>query len=583
MENKGGIILLVVYVGRIIDNIIQKQKDRAKDKKTLKMINDKDFSFLLDLDNEELALLCSKYAFVDLVEQLLKIDFNKGESLIEYIVNNDVDNPYKNNFFTNLLETDCHKIMWYIQFKEKNTTYLDKIINLGDAEKNANLFIEKLYVPSIYTMKENNILYKTFLYTLSFIKKDPKTVFINYKKFMTLEEMSQEQIDIVIDNIKDLQIDKFSRQALFDKRILSLQVKENDVDFILKLLNSITYDENDEIELLAKMNSNSKTIEEEILRMNNSNISITKFSLYQIVLVEMYIRKKLFQNGIEPVLVDLLSNTDSKGICFYNNDEKRYEVEINRYQFDEKTIEELINVIAHENGHIMHIHRRVNMDIMGDMDIDLYSKDFFIRGIANDAFASEGYYLDNYYCYSDEYLAEVESYHEKEKVINEKNICYQEIKSNLRNMKNTRYFWDSERFFFSKESKHINDLFEEQLDKLIKQKNGEIEKYVAEMKKETPILLLEYDINKKEIPRRRSVDELLEIIFHSNDKKIKQVCTCLLINRFNEYKEKKEDVENNIKHVKKLIRNKEIDVDLADLLLNSVKKSPLIQEHKIKI
>ena len=73
------------------------------------------------------------------------------------------------------------------------------------------------------------------------------------------------------------------------------------------------------------------------------------------------------------------------------------------------------------------------------------------------------------------------------------------------------------------------------------------------------ILLVEYDINKEEMPRRRSVDELLEIMNSSDDKKMKQVCLGLLLTRFNEFKEKNENIRKqqnlNERTIKATVQN----------------------------
>ena len=83
--------------------------------------------------------------------------------------------------------------------------------------------------------------------------------------------------------------------------------------------------------------------------------------------------------------------------------------------------------------------------------------------------------------------------------------------------------------------------------------------------------MIEYDINKKEIPRRRSIDELLEIMKNSDDKKVKQACMGLLISRFDIYKEKESDLENNKKHLEKLISENKIDKNVSNVLTSYIK------------
>ena len=129
------------------------------------------------------------------------------------------------------------------------------------------------------------------------------------------------------------------------------------------------------------------------------------------------------------------------------------------------------------------------------------------------------------------------------------------------------YKRDLNRFFWG--NYHLNDFFEDNFDYVLEKRGKENVK--ERLKEEAPILLIEYDINKKEIPRRRSIDELLEIMKNSDDKKVKQACMGLLISRFDIYKEKESDLEDNKKHLEKLINENKIDKNVSNVLTSYIK------------
>ena len=57
----------------------------------------------------------------------------------------------------------------------------------------------------------------------------------------------------------------------------------------------------------------------------------------------------------------------------------------------------------------------------------------------------------------------------------------------------------------------------------------------------------------------------------SDDKKVKQACIGLLISRFDIYKEKESDLENNKKHLEKLISENKIDENVSAILISYIK------------
>jgi hypothetical protein len=58
---------------------------------------------------------------------------------------------------------------------------------------------------------------------------------------------------------------------------------------------------------------------------------------------------------------------------------------------------------------------------------------------------------------------------------------------------------------------------------------------------------------------------------NSDDKKVKQACMGLLISRFDIYKEKESDLENNKKHLEKLINENKIDKNVSNVLTSYIK------------
>jgi hypothetical protein len=173
-------------------------------------------------------------------------------------------------------------------------------------------------------------------------------------------------------------------------------------------------------------------------------------------------------------------------------------------------------------------------------------------------------------------MADVISKYETDKFLYDKKECLQRLKDSLANDEKFLYKRDLNRFFWG--NYHLNDFFEDNFDYVLEKRGKENVK--ERLKEEAPILLIEYDINKKEIPRRRSIDELLEIMKNSDDKKVKQACMGLLISRFDIYKEKESDLENNKKHLEKLISENKIDKNVSNVLTSYIKSRETVAIKK---
>ncbi|MBR3891391.1 MAG: hypothetical protein IKJ30_04915 [Bacilli bacterium] len=551
----------------------KKSKLRGKDIK--RMIENNDFSFLLELNEHKLASLCVKMKSNKIIGKLATLDFDKVESFISYLLEHYITSTYViKDLFIELLNSNKEKTIEYLVNHSAPYSLLN-LVDSNDYEKLSDMLIEYLEDKNFKSLPYSSILRESFVFTYAYMKKNPKEALDSYK-IMSIDKMSDKQLEIIMGILDKGKYTELPRKYLKNEKVLRRYIESSsERKYILSLLDTTTYSSEEEKKLLSKIDGKYNTVEELIIDMHNSNVKRNDMSIYQILAFEMYARKKLESYGATPALVDVFSTTEKRGVYHYSNlDNTHHQIAITGDGNRVVSVFDIIRVLEHEMAHAFQEVNRKEMNIMYDEDVDLYSKDTFIRNIAFGWGDSQEYYDFNYIRFSDEYVAEVIARVETEKLLNGKRECFQKYKDKSDVIGDIEYKRNPERFFWG--VYHLNDFFEDNFDYEIKRRGKEA--LEERMKKETPILLIEYDINKEEMPRRRSIEELLEMMNTSDDKKIKQVCLGLLINRFNEFKEKKEDVEESIKHVESLLKDNKIDKGIASILLHSHRKP--IEENK---
>lgn len=247
-----------------------------------------------------------------------------------------------------------------------------------------------------------------------------------------------------------------------------------------------------------------------------------------------------------------------------------------------------MRILHHEMTHVLQKERVTSMDLKGDRDTDLYTKDNLLKLVNKDVEDIIEYYYGNYSHLSIEYYAEYNAYLETAKLFGIDSACYDKYKLNINSLpedvqwaieKNDLppYYYEVNRKDKDGSMIHINDLVEIHLDQILKD-----DELREKIEKEAPLILYEYDITKEEAPRRRTIEELVSLLNNSDNKKDKDIYLMLLINRVDGRKEKEVEWNKSVEEIKRLFEEGIISEKQTKFLLSSVVECKNVLEPKVK-
>ena len=552
------------------------KKKKLAGRQIKQMIKSNDFSFLMDLEPNQIISLCVKFKTNKIVGELAKLDFERTKEFIKYLYDNHISAPIINkNLILELLKANEKETIKYLTDSSVTVDYMDLVDN-SNLEEVSDILVNSMSEKDFRSVSYSSLLRHSFAYTHAYFRKNITDAFKS-NHIKEVSKMKDSELEKILALLSERKFIEMPREYLLDERVLERCTdNKDDRKTIIKLLNMTEYTIESEELLLDKINGKFSSVEDLIKDMHKRNLNREDMSIYELLAFEVYARKKLYNLGIYKSRVNVFSNIDQYGSSNYSGYDKLYNIMISYDGKRVNNVEKLVGVINHEIAHCYQDYNVKNMNMNVDIDIDLYSKDYFIRHIAFGFIDAEEYYEFNYSKISEEYMADVISKYETDKFLYDKKECLQRLKDSLANDEKFLYKRDLNRFFWG--NYHLNDFFEDNFDYVLEKRGKENVK--ERLKEEAPILLIEYDINKKEIPRRRSIDELLEIMKNSDDKKVKQACMGLLISRFDIYKEKESDLENNKKHLEKLISENKIDKNVSNVLTSYIKSRETVAIKK---
>lgn len=192
---------------------------------------------------------------------------------------------------------------------------------------------------------------------------------------------------------------------IYDDYIMKKYIPNNiELDFVKNILldPNVDYCCEDELILLKFLNSPYKTIEEEIRNMHEKGIDRYHMSITQILAFAFYARKYLYENNVKNHSVNMFnysSNDSLKGL--HTNDSVFVFVD----PFPANgTVKNILLTLNHELEHAIQQSNFIKVNLDKDEDIDIYTKDYFLKT----AIGKE-YIIENYHTLSYEIDAQIKS------------------------------------------------------------------------------------------------------------------------------------------------------------------------------
>ena len=295
-------------------------------------------------------------------------------------------------------------------------------------------------------------------------------------------------------------------------------------------LNCLQYDKELEQDFLVAVESTGTTIEEYLA---SQLLHSTDDDILQISAVKLYVLKLLDQFGVQDVRVNVNTygySADTQGSCFQDR--------IDLHCYSNRSLEKMIHTGAHEAHHADQNKNVKYVLLTKDNDIDIYSKEDFIRDI------DPSYYPRNYRKVASEYDADLKAkidlfklkdlqvtpFERLRKVITVK--LFRE-KDYLKDIKShMQYEMVSTRLDENNVEHPLETIFEATLKKAHSEslENGTFHKLMTKIRTNYPIIEFEYSITESDV-HRRSVRELVDKMIE--DKNNVDVYRYLLISYLN--------------------------------------------------
>lgn len=580
-------------------NILDKAKKIIKNMKKVeytnevidKMIKDNNYDFIDYIDDDAIIDICEKYNSNAILKEMLKKDFFRIYKIIELIDGNiwlfSSQEIFYKDLFEEMLKLNYHETLKFLE-ENPNKTY--GLLTNSDYLNITDILIKNGFSNDDYK-KITDVIIEPFL--LALLKNNAKKTLISYDDHRLswfLHSSNIKMVKKICDVFSSLRLEDLPKDALENKKILTHYVKdENERNLIHNIVTSISYSKENETKLLGMFDNRFNSVEELINNMyyNENNKRRDDMSIYEILAIQIYAQKYLKKKNINTCDINMFkysnethygtssmySYTHTLGVMNHNH-----------------TIIQLIRVLHHELAHVEQRELIHNMDIKADRDVDLYTKDNLLKICNIEVKDNFVYYNGNYSYLSVEYYAEYNSFLETSKLFGKDNVCYDKFKLDTKSLPEEfsdmivdnempSYYYDVNRKNHQGEVIHINDLVELHLDSILKD-----EELREKIKKEAPLILYEYDISKDEVPRRRTIEELINLLNNSESEKEKDIYLMLLINRFDGRKEKDEDVKKSKEEVLKLFNEGKISSAQKELLLSSIieNDNSTLQKSKLK-
>lgn len=532
---------------------------KIKSDTIIEFVKNGNFDFVGYLDFESINMLCDKYQTNSFVINLAKIDYDKFKKYFSTMYFSDY---MLKNLLTSLLEIDYDKTMAFL--KERNPAEQDGLLWGSDYSEMLKLLVDNKF---LFDKNYYGFLPVSKVFFFAALSLDYKNAF-TYSRFW--ENCDNDDIlAIYKEKLTDVRLEDLPKKFVANEDVLKFYIKEDaNRTLILEILKSNRYSKECEMKLLDNFVFKFNSVEEKIISMfsDEKNKTRDRMSIYELLVIDVYIKKKLYEKGIYNVIVDVFDFGEKYryGDFIYEHSSGSYKVSVSNLN---RKIMDIIKTGEHECAHADQRYNIVNLNVDSDEDLDVYSKDYFLR-----KYSDEKYYSNNYWVIPSEYNAEYKGYIESVRLFGLLDECYNQYKDIIGTAsKDSKkkiddcfgYNFDVYRtveIFGEIVTMHINDLMEFKLDELIFSDRG----VISFIEERVPLISYEYDLNKKSSPRRRNLESLVNCIISSKNEKEKKVFKQIFVNRFDVRKEKREDIEKSIALFKRLVDKKMIEEDIIE-------------------
>ena len=370
----------------------------------------------------------------------------------------------------------------------------------------------------------------------------------------------------LIDNIFPTRL--IPHEILKSREYIDAKLKnedENTRNWLYIILNS-DYSEENERHFLDAIGFKNKSIEECLKARLNTYKATTLDFIYDIAIIRLYGQKLLMDNKLfaRKIFMNKYSVSD------FNDTLGDYEANfdnINLYVSKFPNIEKLFETVIHEIRHVIQFDYIRHADIDKDSDVDIYSKDAYLRDVLG-----RDYYTDNYENISYELDAEFNAYFAKysmkkkshvkllklpinafyNKVIREVSIIERD---NLKFEKYGMRKYNGNLYFLS-------DLFDQVIISQY-EKSEDVNQFINTINSKYPIFMYEYSITKDDI-HKKSILELVNGLINAENEKEEKIYECLIRSSIDKLKYYNHDI--NRAEIESIISHHKIPVDIKNRL-----------------
>lgn len=482
---------------------------------------------------------------------------SSGEIINKLMSGKDYDDL--SNLYTLLLESDYKAAIEFSNQCDEDEFY--NIIKKCDANRLEDILVKNGFS---YNKDSSINLTSNHSFFLACLKKDAKSAFEYFVDISSLYDVPSKKLE---GYAKYASFDDLSRDGIKKVcRFLNAISYSEDNRLIIDILDNHGYSLDLENKLLQKLGVES--LEDKLIDMYEKDMRRKDMSIYDLLVLEMYAKRKLHEKGIDYSKIDIINGLKKDAVGNFSDKKGIYEITISN---EDMHVVDLVTTILHEVQHAIQKHNRKNCDMIADSDIDLYSKDGFLGIVMKD----RNYNQANYYRLSDEFDAEFSAYIEtlrlfggvdKEYEYYKNLIGKKDVSKDDKLYKSLSYSFDMYRRVGLRKY-HINELMEQELSNyMMRTLDG-----IGELRKKYPIFMYEYDFSDKYHPKRKSIEQLFDGINRSNDKKDKLIYKCLLKSRFDIRKEKTSDIKQNVEEILYLVSVGSVNEEVANMLLGQIK------------
>ena len=376
----------------------------------------------------------------------------------------------------------------------------------SDPTRKALYYIKVLENDTDIAVKPNSRLYKSLMYELQ--------VLYNTSRISDRSKIAERLVHSTIG------IDFIPYMIIYSKTFIDEYFYDQSIgmrNIIFDCLNSMTFNIHNEYSFLRIVKSHQLTIEDYVKEQLHSKKD-DKF--FHIVATHLYTAKRLEQLGVQDYRICInFYNPDGKSITHgsYHKDV------ISIYSTPDRTLHKMIYASEHEVNHADQAKNIHYLFIDKDPDIDIYTKDKFIKQYSDD------YYQKNYssisYEYDADFKARITLYN-----LEAKNNLFTKLKdlilraaqketdilSQIR--QDIPYIQTTLREDLNGEVVHLDDIFESVLKKEHAKslEEGKFPSFKAILSNSYQIILYEYVITETEV-RRKTIQELVDAAYRAKD------------------------------------------------------------------